>query len=143
MVATSPLLSSLSYWSPTIDINDYLTVDGGEKNYTNGIVDNPRYFAEVSSLDSRVNRLLANAKFNYNITDWFSIQYQLGIDNYHDNRRRFVPPEIDPGSQVEGFIVEQAINYSELTSNLFATFSRDFSDDLKGSLLVGNQIQRS
>ena len=134
------IMSSLSYWSPTIDVNDYLTVDGNEKNYSDGVVDNPRYFAEVSSLDSRVNRILANAKLNYNITNWLSLQYQLGIDNYHDNRRRFVPPDIDPGTQAQGFIVQQGINYSELTSNFFVTFSRDFSDDLQGSLLIGNQV---
>ena len=82
-------MSSLSYWSPAIDINDYLTVNGGEKNYTNGIIDNPRYFAEVSFLDSRVNRILANTKFNYDVTDEINLQYQIGIDNYHDNRFRF------------------------------------------------------
>ncbi|MCB0374299.1 MAG: SusC/RagA family TonB-linked outer membrane protein [Sinomicrobium sp.] len=134
------IMSSLSYWSPSIDVNDYLTASGGEKNYSNGVVDNPRYFAEVSSLDSRVNRILANLKFNYSITDWLNVQYQLGIDNYHDNRRRFVPPDIDPGTQAQGFIVLQGINYSELTSNLFVTLSKDFNDDLKGSLLIGNQV---
>ena len=134
------IMSSLSYWSPTIDVNDYLTVNGGEKNYTNGIVDNPRYFAEVSALESNVNRVLANVKFNYDITDWLNVQYQLGIDDYRDKRRRFVPPDVDAGSQVQGFIVQQTINYSELTSNLFVTLSRDFNEDLTGSLLIGNQI---
>ncbi len=134
------IMSSLSYWSPTIDINDYLTVNGGQKNYTNGIVDNPRYFAEVSSLDSRVDRVLGNTKFNYKLTDEISLQYQIGIDNYHDNRLRFVPPEIDPGSAVQGFIVRQAINYSEINSNFFATYTKEFSEDFTGSLLIGNQI---
>lgn len=134
------IMSSLSYWSPTINVNDYLTVNGTEKNYSNGVVDNPRYFAEVSALDSRVNRLLGNIKFNYNITNWLNVQYQLGIDNYHDNRVRFVPPDIDAGTAVQGFIVHQGINYNELTSNLFVTLSRDFNENLKGSFLVGNQV---
>ncbi|WP_340066768.1 SusC/RagA family TonB-linked outer membrane protein [Ascidiimonas aurantiaca] len=133
------VMSSLSYWSPTIDVNDYL-VNGEEKNYTNGIVDNPRYFAEVSSLDSRVNRILANASFRYNPYNWLNLQFQVGVDNYHDNRRRFVPPDIDPGSAAQGFIVEEALNYNEINSNFFATFTHEFSEDFKGSLLLGNQI---
>ena len=133
------VMSSLSFWSPTIDVNDYL-VNGEEKNYTNGIVDNPRYFAEVSSLDTRVDRILANTSFRYNPYNWLNLQFQIGVDNYHDNRRRLVPPDIDPGSAARGFIVEEAINYNEINSNLFATFSHEFSEDFKGSLLVGNQI---
>ena len=136
------IMSSLSYWSPTIDVNDYLTSypNGNEKNYTNGVADNPRYFAEVSYLDSKVNRLLANTKLNYKFADWFDVSYQLGLDNYHDDRLRFVPPDIDPGSGVQGFIVREGLNYNELTSNLFANFQKDLTDDISGSLLVGNQI---
>lgn len=134
------IMSSLSYWAPSIDVNDYLTANGGEKNYSNGIVDNPRYFAEVSSLDSKVNRFIGNTKLSYAFTDELSLQYQIGIDNYHDSRLRFVPPDIDPGSAVQGFIVNQAINYSEINSNLFLTYNKVFNEDLTGSFLVGNQI---
>jgi len=134
------IMSSLSYWTPTFDVNDYLLPNGNEKNYTAGIVDNPRYFAEVSYLDSRVNRILANTKLNYRFNDWATVQYQLGVDNYHDSRNRFVPSDIDPGSATEGFIVNEELNYNELTSNLFVTFTKDFNEDLSGSLLIGNQI---
>ena len=134
------IMSSLSFWTPTFDVNDYLLPNGNERNYTAGIVDNPRYFAEVSYLDSRVNRILANTKLNYKINDWATVQYQLGVDNYHDKRTRFVPPDIDPGSAAEGFIVNEALNYNELTSNLFVTFTKDFNEDFTSSLLIGNQI---
>lgn len=134
------IMSSLSYWTPTFDVNDYLLPNGNEKNYTAGVTDNPRYFAEVSYLDSQVDRILANTQFKYEFTDWASVQYQIGIDNYHDSRRRFVPPDIDPGSATQGFIVQDALNYNEFTSNLFATFSHEFNEDFSGSLLVGNQI---
>ncbi|WP_416442124.1 SusC/RagA family TonB-linked outer membrane protein [Leeuwenhoekiella sp. A16] len=134
------IMSSLSYWSPTIDVNDYLLPDGTEKNYTAGVADNPRYFAEVSYLDSKVNRILSNMKLNYQIADWVTVQYQLGIDNYHDERYRFVPPDIDPGSATGGFIVNEGLNYNEITSNLFVTFDRKINEDLTATLLLGNQI---
>ncbi|MGB3776327.1 MAG: SusC/RagA family TonB-linked outer membrane protein [Leeuwenhoekiella sp.] len=134
------IMSSLSYWTPTFDVNDYLTADGSEKNYTAGVADNPRYFAEVSYLDSEVNRILANTKLNYKPTDWMNISYQIGIDNYHDDRFRFVPGDIDPGSATNGFIVREGLNYNEVTSNLFVTFEKEISEDFSASLLVGNQI---
>lgn len=134
------IMSSLSYWTPTFDVNDYLLPNGNEKNYTAGVTDNPRYFAEMSYLDSQVDRILANTQFKYEFTDWASVQYQIGIDNYHDSRRRFVPPDIDPGSATQGFIVQEGLNYNELTSNLFVTLSHEFNEDFSGSLLVGNQI---
>ncbi len=134
------IMSSLSYWTPTFDVNDYLLPNGNEKNYTAGVVDNPRYFAEVSYLDSQVDRILANTQLKYEFTDWLSARYQIGIDNYHDSRRRFVPPDIDPGSATQGFIVQEGLNYNEFTSNLFVTLSHEFNEDFSGSLLVGNQI---
>ncbi len=134
------IMSSLSFWTPTFDVNDYLLPNGGERDYSNGIIDNPRYFAEVSYLDSRNNRLLANTRFKYEINDWAKVEYQIGIDNYHDNRERFVPPDVDVGTATNGFIVREAINYNELTSNLYLTLTKEFNEDLKASFLVGNQI---
>jgi len=134
------IMSSLSYWTPTFDVNDYLTADGSEQNYTAGVADNPRYFAEVSYLDSEVDRILANTKLNYKPADWVNISYQIGIDNYHDDRFRFVPSDIDPGSATNGFIVREGLNYNEVTSNLFVTFDKKLSEDLSATLLLGNQI---
>ncbi len=134
------IMSSLSFWTPTFDVNDYLLPNGTERDYSNGIIDNPRYFAEVSYLDSRNDRVLANSKFKYQINDWAKVEYQIGVDNYHDNRERFVPPDVDVGTATNGFIVREAINYNELTSNFYLTFSKEINENLKGSFLIGNQI---
>lgn len=134
------VMSALSYWTPTIDVNDYLLPNGEEKNYTNGITDNPRYFAEKSYLNSELNRILANAKLAYEFSDWFNVSYQLGIDNYYDKRYRYVPGDVDVGSATNGFIVREGINYNEITSNLYANFTKKLGEDFNASLLLGNQI---
>ncbi|MDP5043563.1 MAG: SusC/RagA family TonB-linked outer membrane protein, partial [Leeuwenhoekiella sp.] len=134
------IMSSLSYWSPTIDVNDYLNADGSERDFTKGVVDNPRYFAETSFLDSEVNRILANTKLAYEFADWFNLSYQLGIDNYYDKRYRYVASDLDPGTAVNGFIVKEGINYNEITSNLYANFTKQISEDFNTSILIGNQI---
>lgn len=134
------IMSSLSFWPSSLDINDYLNPDGTQKNPTNGIIDNPRYFVENSTLEDEVNRTIGNVGLDYQLTDWLAVQYQFGIDNFNDNRERFVPPNLDVGTQVNGFLIDENINYRELNSNLLASMNYQFSDKLRGSLLIGNQI---
>ncbi|MCF6279778.1 MAG: SusC/RagA family TonB-linked outer membrane protein [Flavobacteriaceae bacterium] len=137
------VFSSLTYWSPTFPINDYQNPDGSPRNYTNGIVDNPRYFLEKSPLIDNVNRWVGNATMNWSPKDWINITYAAQVDNYSDQRNRFVGPELDTGSQVGGFIVEQNINFLGLESNLLAALSKDWSDDFSTTLTLGNQISDS
>lgn len=134
------IFSSLSYWSATFPINDYLNADGTQKNYTPGWIDNPRYFAETSNLKDDVNRWVGNMKLNWAAKDWLNISYSAQVDNYADLRNRFVPADLDVGSQVGGFIVNENIDFTGLESNLLVTFTKDFSEDLKASFLVGHQL---
>ncbi len=134
------IFSSMSYWSATFPINDYLNSDGTQKNYTPGWIDNPRYFAETSNLKDNVNRWVANATLNWSPKEWLNISYSAQIDNYSDIRNRFVPADLDVGTQVGGFIINENINFTGLESNLLATITKDFSEDFKATVLIGNQI---
>ena len=134
------IYSSLSYWSSTFDINDYRNADGSQRNYTRGVIDNPRYFAEVSNLKDNVNRWVANTRVSWTPKEWLNISYSAQIDNYSDLRNRFVPPDLDTGTQVGGFIVNENINFTGLESNLLATLTKNWSEDFTTSLLIGHQI---
>ncbi|WP_431122040.1 SusC/RagA family TonB-linked outer membrane protein [Flagellimonas flava] len=134
------IFSSLSYWSATFDINDYLLPDGSQKNYSDGIVDNPRYFSEVSNLKDNVDRWVGNITLNYQPAEWANIAYSAQIDNYADVRNRFVPPDLDVGTQVGGFVTNENINFTGLESNFLTTFSTDVTEDFAASLTVGHQV---
>jgi len=134
------VFSSLTYWSPTFPINDYVNPDGTQRNYTNGIIDNPRYFLENSTLQDDVNRWIGNVILNWAPADWVNVMYSAQIDNYSDQRNRFVGPELDVGSQVGGFILEQNINFTGIESNLLVTMTKDWSEDFTTTLTLGNQI---
>lgn len=141
------IMSSLSFWTSSNDINDYKFPNGDQKNYsgdrnapTTGFIDNPRYFAENSTLEDDVNRVVGNIGLAYQINDWLSFDYKFGADYYNDARERFVPPILDVGTQVNGFLIKENINYRELNSNAYLRASRTFTDKLKGSLLLGNQV---
>lgn len=141
------IMSSLAYWTPSNDVNDYVFPNGEQKNYsgfksnpTGGFIDNPRYFAENSTLKDDVNRIIGNIGFKYALTDWLNLDYKFGADYYSDARERFVPPNLDVGTQVNGFLVKEQINYHQLNSNLYLRANRNFTEKLSGSLVIGNQI---
>ena len=137
------IFSSLSYWSPTIDINNYLNADGTQRNYTKGIIDNPKYFAETSNQEDLVKRWVANISANWSPKEWLDVAYRAQYDTYSDDRNRFVPSDLDVGTQVGGFVVEEEIDFKGYESTLLGTFKYDISEDLKTSLLVGHQVRSS
>lgn len=134
------IMSSLSYYTTSFDINDYINPDGSMKEFSDGIVDNPRYVAEVSSLKDNVNRTIGNLNFAYKLTDWLKLEYRVGGDQYSDFRRRVVPPGLDLSSQTGGFIIEENIGYRELTSNLYATATKNWTNDLGMTFMVGHNL---
>jgi TonB-linked SusC/RagA family outer membrane protein len=137
------VFSSLSYYSATFPINDYQNADGSQRNYSFGVIDNPRYFLEKSPLKDDVNRWVGNIIMNWAPKDWINVTYAAQVDNYSDKRNRFVAPDLDTGTQVGGFIVNQNINFLALESNLLVALTKDWSDDLKTTLTLGNQVSDS
>ncbi len=137
------VMSALSYYSGTFPINDYKNVDGSERDYSFGIIDNPRYLLETSNLEDDVNRWVGNTTLRWTPKDWLTLTYAAQIDNYSDARNRYVGPDLDGGSQVGGFILEQNINYTGLESNFLATFTKSWSEDFTTDLTLGQQISDS
>ncbi|ALJ01529.1 hypothetical protein DC20_16875 [Rufibacter tibetensis] len=142
------IMSALTYHTTTFDVNDYLNPDGTMKVYSPGIIDNPRYLAEYSTLKDDVNRVIGNVGFNYDFTPWLRLNYKVGADVYSDNRQRLVPgpifqgaPTLDIAAGTGGFLVEERVNYRELTSNAFLTAEHQFSDAIHASLMIGNSIE--
>lgn len=137
------VFSSMSYYSATFPINDYQNADGSQRNYSFGVIDNPRYFLEKSNLKDQVDRWVGNVTFNWAPAEWINVTYAAQVDNYADRRNRFVPPDLDAGTQVGGFIVNQNINFTALESNLLVTMEKDWSNDFNTTLTLGHQISDS
>lgn len=137
------IYSSLSFWSPSFDINDYLKEDGTQNNATNGIVDNPRYMAEFSPQNSLVNRVFGDINLTYKLTSWLRAKYQITADYYGDKRARIVPSVLDLGSQVGGFVTEQNITGQEINSNFFLIGNQRLSSSLDLNFTIGNAITQT
>ncbi|MDI9337645.1 MAG: SusC/RagA family TonB-linked outer membrane protein [Alphaproteobacteria bacterium] len=144
-------MTALSYYSPSFDVRDYIYPDGSMKVFSPGIIDNPIYVARFSQLKSTVNRFLGNMGVNYKILPFLKFDYQLGIDMYSESRNRVVPGPRFPGDPTTfdlaaatgGFVVEERINYRDITSNAFLTFDKEIVNDLDLTVQVGNTLQHT
>ncbi|MDH3321937.1 MAG: SusC/RagA family TonB-linked outer membrane protein, partial [Flavobacteriaceae bacterium] len=134
------IISALGYWSPTFPVNDYLNANGSQRNAYPGWIDNPRYNAYISALTEDNNRWIGNLNLNWSPTKWVNVNYTAQVDNYTNFINRFVPAELDTGTKVGGFIVDQNYDFFGLESNLIVTFQKDLSEKIHTSLLVGNSI---
>lgn len=134
------IYSSLSFWAPSFDINDYLNPDGTQKNPFAGIIDNPRYLAEVSPQNTDVNRVFGDVNVTYDLTKWLKAKYQITLDNYTDDRDRVVRPDLDLGTQVRGYVTEQSIGFKEINSNFLLMGNRKLSNDLGLEVTLGNNV---
>ncbi|XMO88015.1 SusC/RagA family TonB-linked outer membrane protein [Algibacter sp. AS12] len=134
------VMSALGWWSPTFPINDYLNPDGSHRALFPGFIDNPRYNAYISALTEDTDRWVGNINLNWNPKDWINVNYTGQIDNFTTLINRFVPADLDGGSGVNGYIVDQNYIFKGLESNLLVTLSHDFSDKVSSSLLLGQSI---
>lgn len=134
------IMSALTYHTTSVDVNDYINADGTMKSYAGTTIDNPRYVAEFSTLVDNVDRITGYTGVNLKITDWLTADYQVGADFYGDSRTRIAPNGLDISTSTGGFIVEEKSTYREINSNFLLTATHSFSDDLKGTFMVGNNI---
>lgn len=140
------IFSALAFWIPSFDVRRSFLPNGdygGQfdvNTYTNGTIDHPMYVAQANIFDTRVNRAFGDAKVNYVATSWLNLSYQLTFDYFNDARRRINPHDLGSGFTNGGFIVEDSRNFLELNSQFLASLTYDFTDDLKGQLLLGNAV---
>jgi len=137
------LISSMSYWSPSLPINDWENPDGTQISPTGTggpWIDNSRYFAEMSNLNDHVSRTILIGKLLYQPTDNLTFTYRVNQDKYNDFRNRFVPADLDVGSQVGGFVIDDKVEFKGFSSTLLAEYAKAITKDFNASILVGHQL---
>jgi len=134
------VMSALGYWSSTYPVTDFLNPDGSQRNPRASFADNPLYNIHVSSLTEDTNRWIGNVNLNWKPLEWININYTAQVDNFTNLSNRFVPPTIDVGAKVNGFIVDQSYNFIGLESNFIVTVNKDLNEKIHTSFLFGNSI---
>lgn len=136
-------INNLMYTPNVIDMTSYDEPYTYGGNFSSGIIDHALFVADNNTYVDDVNRLLANIKFKYDISDNISLNYALGVDNYDDQRQRNVSPETDEGNNMHGFVVNAFVRKSSYTSNLFAKYSTSLGSNLGLSVILGHYLYSS
>lgn len=145
-VPADRFMERLMYWAPNKPVTDYEKENGTMKGYyaDGNAGTNPIYDAKYSTYEDDVNRVIGNLNVNYNIADWMSASYRLGMDYYDDTRVNITPgPQGIENENVlssTGFIDELRIGSRDLNSTFNLMFTGDLTEDLSADLTLGNDI---
>ena len=113
--------------------------DGTQRNYRNGAgYDNPYWVANNISNDEDLNRFTGNINYNWKVSDFFSVNYNGGVDWY--NRRVLDKFKINSNAASAGYYSEYQAYNTIINSDLLLNFEHDFSDDFNAKLTVGNNL---
>lgn len=114
---------------------------GSEYMVSRGQADNPYWSYENAGGESKVSRIVAQISLAYDITDWFNLSYKLGINSYSQFNKDFIRPG-STGASGLGRVTTDDILFSELESNLIATFTKDISEDFSFRGILGQNINQ-
>ncbi len=124
------------------DNGGYKNKDGSQRTYF-APYDNPYWSVHENPFRDNVNRMLGNMNVTIDPFEWISVTYRLGTDMYTDQRKYvFAVGSNQPDNAPGGEINENILRYHEVYSDLLVTFKRDITKDIKGTLLVGNNLNQ-
>ncbi len=132
-------------------------------SYRRGAVgENPRWHTEYNHNLETTRRFFGNTYVEYNPLSWMNIRYQLGIDTYATDQEDLYqagsaqtgqalptagdyPTPTNPNrfgfrAPTGGSINNYGINSSTLNSLLNITLTKNLTEDLLGTLVIGNEV---
>lgn len=116
----------------------------GAQLHYDAAVDNPRWSIKNNLFDDRVNRMLGNFGLRYQLLNWLSADYRVGIDYYSYNRSGYDQIGIRGGgntsSQNIGGILEGRDISRVLNSYFTLTGTRKVGRDFDLSFVLGQEI---
>ncbi|MEC8739093.1 MAG: SusC/RagA family TonB-linked outer membrane protein [Bacteroidota bacterium] len=121
--------------------NGYELASGAQHQYFFPY-DNPHWTANENTNDNQVDRLIGNINLNYEVNDWLTLNYRLGMDNYTDTRKQiFAVYSWDPPNPT-GQIEEFTSKWNEIYSDLLLVGTKKLTDKLNGQFTIGNNLNQ-
>lgn len=116
--------------------------DGTQRLYRTLSRNNPFYQLENSGFVSTVNRLLPTVNLVYSPAKWITITERIGMDMYSDNARYHEDKTINNGvfGHQTGGVSNRLQDYRQLNHDFIVSLQKDISQDLFGSISIGNNI---
>ena len=145
--AGAPSIFSNLFFTPrNINLTDWPyqnPVTGASVYYRNGNdITNPRWILDNARQTSVTNRFFSNVAFNYDITDWFTLTYRLGLDTYSEKQGLYVNKGAVgfPASAIAfatGLYRTVDINNTIVDHSVIGTIQKKLNSDLDLTAIVG------
>ncbi|TAJ12398.1 SusC/RagA family TonB-linked outer membrane protein [Marinilabiliaceae bacterium JC017] len=134
---TSGVMLGLLRCSPTFDNSDgYEFEDGRQRSYRGYTgYDNPYWTVNNNQLRDRVDRLIGNVGFEWDIIENLKLRYKLGIDVYTDKRK--LQMAIHSNDKRAGQIQEDEHFNRDINSDLILSYNKELSSDLNFTAMGG------
>ncbi len=142
--------SSIQYgwlWYPrqvhTDELRDYWQpgLEGAEQRYVENLwVNNPWLIANENTNSFSNNRLIGNARINYNFTDKLSLRVRYGFDVLDEGREYRRAPSTK--AVLLGSYREDKINFTETNAEALLSYSSGGGTDFRYDLKFGGNIMR-
>ena len=102
---------------------------------TSPVYDNPFFTINRNSNTSLLNRFQGKVGAIYDPATWLNLTSRVGADYYTDRRSIYFP--IFSAANTSGYQEEDSYSEFQINVDLIARASRDLTDDIGGSLLLG------
>lgn len=109
--------------------------NGFQRSYRSGIYDNPYWTVNKNPSTDDVNRIIGYSQLKYEINDFLSVVYKLGIDFFTDRRNGAF--DINPGWDV-GYINNSFQSSRDLNSDFLIQFNKNFGSKVNVNATVGH-----
>lgn len=121
-------------WPRDMDMKHWLNEDGSKYRpfdweLVQNDFDNPYWILNKMPRTDKTKRLTGSIKASVDITDWWDVNYQIGIDRYTQNTTRFS----SPGSGIsliyqKGLLSENDRTFEFKSSNFMTNFKKKLGD---------------
>ncbi|MFA6057341.1 MAG: SusC/RagA family TonB-linked outer membrane protein [Taibaiella sp.] len=131
---------------------EYVDADGITRyGYYGAYAKNPYWVAKNFTNTNKVDRVYGNTTIGYKAFDWLRIEDRIAVDAYSDRRYQTAAKLNSVATDqslnwldqtTPGRYSENLINVANIYNDLMITASKNITDDITGSLLLGHNIQQ-
>ncbi len=141
LLRTTPSFDNRGGVDPAENPSAYQFLDTGIPRAYRGeigggaIYDNPYWTVFKNFTTDNVNRVIGFGQLSYELTDWLTVSTRAGIDHYSDFRK--FRNDIGSGSFGAGQVINQAIDNSDLTVDVYGLIQKELSSDFYLNATIG------
>ena len=119
----------------------YETPDGKSLFFVGDQADNPLWSWKYNKIETQMDRAVANFNIGYDIFDWLSVDYRIGINDYKMDRKEV----LNIGSRAlggKGRIVNATYDTQEIESTFLIGINKKLTSDIGLRATLGHNVNQ-